>query len=168
MKRGLALLMVLFQLGLAASSAAAQETRGNVATDSLQRAVAVTTGINADDYPCAKAGIYALYQHRADVQSLSFLHPKRIFMWIFDMMRFITVKIIHFFKAVFNPAAIQAGLGNAFSSIRAGGNPLAGTDRAIQNAFGDLSGHTKTALTDRVENIIRDTTNDDGSCKLGR
>lgn len=128
------------------------------------KVVEFTTGINPDNYPCARDAIVKLYHKRSNLSDLSSYHPKRIFTWIADTSIYYTYRFIDFLKGLMNPDALVNGIRKVQSMAR-GGNPLAGMDSKIEGWARDLSPRSQFVLQRKVHGIIHNTTNEDGSCK---
>ena len=130
------------------------------------KVVYYSTGINPQDYPCARAGIIALYEKRAEISGLSRFHPKRIFMWVADMVRYYATRFMDFLMGLMNPDAVMKGV-RAIQSMARGGNPLDAMDRKIEGWVNSLNPRNQFVLKRKIYNLIHNTTNADGSCKLG-
>lgn len=158
--RGVAwLCIVSLCTGLAMSRGA---MAGQLDNDKL---VYYSTGINPNDYPCARASIIALYEKRTEIGDLSQFHPKRIFTWIMDTARYYMARFIDFLEGLMNPDAVMNGL-RTIQSMARGGNPLAGLDRKVEGWATSLSPRSQFVLKRKIMDIIHKTTNEDGSCKL--
>lgn len=160
-----ALCAAMLLLGSATAQAGAipQDTMADTVREHVttSRIVHYTTGINPDDYPCAKAGIIRLYEKRGEIADLSRWHPKRIFAWIVDTSVYYTMRFVNFLKGLLDPEAVVSG----FHSLARGGNPLAALDNRVDAWARNLSPSSQYALQRKVRQIIDDTTNTDGSCK---
>lgn len=164
MIRVLLVAMGLLMLSWTAARAddAAEGLKSHVNTGTI---VQYTTGINPDDYPCAKAGITKLYQHRGKIADLGSFHPRRIFTWLMDTGVYLTSRFVDFLKRLMNPDAVASGIRKVHAMATGGGNPLAAADRAVEGWARDLSPRNQYVLQKRVHGIIKNTTNEDGSCK---
>lgn len=154
----LAIVATMLMLPVSASQA------GGVAVNT-STVVEYTTGVNPDDYPCAKAAITNLYHKRGKIADLSKFHPKRIFAWVVDTSVYYTHRFVDFLKGLMNPDAVANGIRKVHSMATNGGNPLAGADATVQGWVRDLSPSSQYVLQKKVHGIIENTTNSDGSCK---
>lgn len=161
-----ALLAMLMAIGGGADNARAGATEAG-----LDLAVRSATGVDPNDYPCAKEGIVTLFKNRQEISNLSTFHPKRIFTWMLDTTVYFTNKVIGFFRGLMNPAAVENGIKRIMSMARSG-NPLGSATRAVDGAVANMDGwvnslsrRTQSVLTGKVHGIIENTTNNDGSCK---
>ncbi|MCH2546204.1 MAG: hypothetical protein MK052_01140 [Alphaproteobacteria bacterium] len=122
------------------------------------------TGINPQAYPCARAGIIHLYQQREEISSLGKFHPKRIFAWVLETSSYYMMRFVDFLKGLFNRGSIERGI-QGIQSMAKGGNPLKGMDGKVEGWMSDLSPKGEFVLKRKMHNTIRNTTNEDGSCK---
>lgn len=129
-----------------------------------ERIVHYTTGINPQDYPCARASILALYEKRGELGDMSRYNPRRIFAWALDISAYYLYRFIDWLKGVMNPDAFMRGIDRIRGMAR-GGNPLAGMDRKVEGWAQDLSPKSRFVLQRKVHGLIEKTTNADGSCK---
>ncbi|MGB1539575.1 MAG: hypothetical protein ACPG80_01320 [Rickettsiales bacterium] len=132
----------------------------------MGQAVQQSIGINPDDYPCAKAGIMALYENRQKISNLSAFHPKRLFAWMLETMSYYALKVKNFFMQYTNPDALVSGV-KQMQSMATSGDPLGSMERKVDGWVSSISPRGQFVMQHKVENIIQDTTNADGSCKLG-
>lgn len=154
--------MMAMMAGTALPAAQAQSTMSEHVNTG--KVVEFTTGINPDNYPCARDAIVKLYHKRSNLSDLSSYHPKRIFTWIADTSIYYTYRFIDFLKGLMNPDALVNGIRKVQSMAR-GDNPLAGMDSKIEGWARDLSPRSQFVLQKKVHGIIHNTTNEDGSCK---
>lgn len=171
LQRFIAKLSVVLLILVGGSGAHAASVASAV-DDNLSQAVKSTTGVNPNDYPCAKAGIVNLFQKRQEIASLSSWHPQRIFTWMLDVTVYYTHATINFFKNLFSPGAIESGIRRIHAMATSGGNPLDAATRSIDGAMAgvnswatNLGSRSQSVLKDKVHGIIDNTTNEDGSCK---
>lgn len=134
----------------------------HVTTDKV---VHYTTGINPQDYPCARAGIAKLYEKRSALDDLERYHPKRVFVWIWDSAVYYTMVGVNYVKGLLQPNAMANGIRNVRNMASGGSNPLAGINRKISGWADNLSPSSQYAMQRKVEKIIKKSTNSDGSCK---
>jgi len=156
----LSLFAVSLPAAMAAQDGGAAETRKSSADNLIHYA----TGFNPQDYPCARAGMIALYEKREDIANLGSFHPKRAIAWVVDTSVYYTMKFVDFLKGLMNPNAVANGIRKVQSMAR-GGNPLAGLDRKVDGWIADLNPRSQYVLKRKMANVIEDTTNADGSCK---
>lgn len=162
-----AALAVMVSLAGAGASAQVEQDVADVVREHVNTGSIVhyTTGINPDDYPCARAGIVRLYEKRGAVADLGRWHPKRLFAWVVDTSVYYTMRFVDFLKGLMNPNAVANGIREVHAMATGGGNPLARLDRKVSGWANDLSPRSQYVLQRKVHGIIRDTTNADGSCK---
>ena len=167
--RFMAKLMVVLLIMITTSAGAAPPAPAP--DDHLNIAVKTATGVNPNDYPCAKAGIITLFQKRQEISSLSSWHPQRIFTWLLDMSVYYTRAVVHFFENLLSPGAIDAGI-RRIHAMATSGDPIGAAtnsiDRAVQKVDSwavNLGTRSQAVLTGKVHGIINTTTNEDGSCK---
>lgn len=153
-----AILVLVFAVALSMPGTT-QASRG------VNTVVAQTTGVNPDDYPCAKAGIVALYENREKISNLSALHPKRVFTWTLETLTYYSIKFIHFIKGLFTVDAVKSGVRNV-ANIARSGDPLGSVSHKVDGWVSGLNPRSRFVMRRKVEKLIEDSTNEDGSCKL--
>lgn len=164
-------------LSLALSSVSAQTALASGAMDEARNAASTvgqhmnadslvhySTGINPQDYPCARAGIISLYEKRSQISDLSRFHPKRVFAWVMDTSVYYTMKFVDWLKGLMSADTMKNGLRKVQSMAR-GGNPLAGMDNRVEGWVSNLSPKSEFVLKRKMHSVIERTTNADGSCK---
>lgn len=131
-----------------------------VTTDKL---VELATGINPQDYPCAREAIINLYEKRKEVGDLSRFHPQRLWVWAKETATYYFMRFMDFLQGLMDPDAVTAGI-HRIEAMARGGNPLADMDRTVEGWMDNLNPHNYV-LTHKVHNLIENTTNEDGSCR---
>lgn len=154
-----AILILVFVTALAMPGS----TQAN--SPSTHSVVTQATGINPDDYPCAKAGIIALYENREKISNLSALHPKRVFTWTLETLTYYSIKFIHYIKGFFTVDAVKSGMRNV-ANIARSGDPLGSVSHKVDGWVSGLNPRSQFVMRQKVDKLIEDSTNDDGSCKL--
>lgn len=124
------------------------------------------TGINPQDYPCARSGMLALYEKRTAISDLSRFHPKRVFTWVAETSVYYTYRFIDFLKGLMNPNVITDGI-RRIQAMASQQNPLQGLDNTVNRWLDKLNPRSQFVLKRKMFNIIENTTNEDGSCKIG-
>lgn len=163
------MVVLLSPLALADIASAEEQADAAVATPSTSHADEViyyTTGINPQDYPCARAGMLSLYEKRSAISDLSRFHPKRVFTWIAETSVYYTYRFIDFLKGLMHPNAVMNGV-RRVQAMASGENPLQALDNTVSRWIEKLNPRSQYVLKRKVYNIIESTTNEDGSCKLG-
>lgn len=129
-------------------------------TDKL---VELATGINPQDYPCAREAIINLYEKRDEVGDLSRFHPQRLWVWAKETATYYFMRFMDFLTGLMNPSAVNEGIRHVEAMAR-GGNPLADMDRRVEGWMDSLNPRNYV-MTRKVHSLIENTTNEDGSCR---
>lgn len=153
--------VVAFMAGNANAGGMADTVRTHVDAD---RMVHATTGINPQDYPCARAGLIGLYEKREAVTDLSRYNPKRIFAWVLDTSAYYMYRFVDWLEGLMSKDAVMRGV-DRVKGLARGGNPLAGMDRKVEGWASNLGPKSQFVLKRKMDDLIQKTTNEDGSCK---
>lgn len=154
---GLSIAMLAFGVEGAEEGAAAKKL---VTTDKL---VELATGINPQEYPCAREAIVNLYESRDEVGDLNRFHPKRLWIWAKETTTYYFMRFMDFLQSLMNPDAVTRGIQHIEAMAR-GGNPLAGMDRKVEGWMDSLNPRNYV-MTRKVHSLIENSTNEDGSCR---
>lgn len=154
---GLSMAMLAFGAAGAEEQTAAKKL---VTTDKL---VELATGINPQEYPCAREAIVNLYESRDEVGDLSRFHPKRLWVWAKETATFYFMRFMDFLQSLMNPDAVTRGI-QRIEAMARGGNPLAGMDRKVEGWMDSLNPRNYV-MTRKVHSLIENSTNEDGSCR---
>lgn len=161
----------------------AGELAGQVDGNQVMR---FTTGINPDDYPCARAAIMKLYESRAEISRLSDWHPRKIFTWMQDTFEYYSLKITRWVMGLFNGSdlsnnAITDGLqdvgNNIVGAARGGGGKMRmpslnsldskvrNMDSQVESWLDNLGPRSQTVVAEQVKSLIARAYSEDGFCK---
>lgn len=148
-------------LGSSVYASDQQQAAAPNATAAADVAIYAISGINPQNYPCAKEMLYKLYQNRSETMQLSNYHPQKIFTWVADLMQYYGAKIIDFFRGFFSKNTAETAIKNTLAFARdRSGNPLSGIDGWIY----ELSPRSQKVIADQVRFVVKLTTAPDGSC----
>ena len=128
------------------------------------QAIKLVSGFNPNDYPCAKKGLEVLYSNRAKVSQMGSFNPQRIFQQMADFIQYYAIQWTNWIKSTFNKNSVRDGIIEA-RSLALSGNALGNVESRVDSWLSGLSQRGQFVVEHKASDIIRNTTNIDGSCK---